>query len=715
MNKYTDIIFKYKKLLLAFLIGYTLFSIAGVFQLKLDTDFALFSTDDSVYESRLEDLEETFGKLNQLIVIVDHDEFDSNTILELKNIQSELASVDKVVTVQGTAPEMIPLNGVPTPIENVPSSALLTYYETFGEFSPLKIEEDGYYSVFTILIEDGFNVKDINKVEDILEDSDFKTYISGDTYNQTKIIDYIFKILLLLPPLALIVILLVFRWQMGALKPTLLSIVPAGLGSVWTLGMVGWLGNEVSIMTAVVPIFIIVIGSADGLHFMSHYQDSKKEGKDNKTSLNETLKIVGIPMIVTTLTSMAGFLSLLSMQTESIFDLAIFSALGILLAGVATWYVLPLILTNNVNVLPKKEKTKQFDISKGLKKLWGYPSFIIVGVIIIVSLIMQSNINNEFNMLMIYSESTIVSQNSKKVQEVNGGAIPVYVYVDLGETPLSLDSMDEITDLANELANLEEVSKVVNPYALINIMYHANNTGDIPNDMVLTGIHSTISAEENNILNSLISTEENGVRLLVFPSDLNNDTLGEIETFATNYNQDASVTGVQYSMRDLNVNISDMQIKSIILALVIVLVMMIITLRSFKVALASLLPIVITVAALYGFLGVTGISLNITTVIIFSITIGVGIDYAVHFSSVYKYYLNEGFTKKEAVEKAYSNSSRPIITNALGISLGLSILMLSPLTIHFNVSVLMWASMLVSVVVTLSLLPTIFSYKKKVK
>jgi len=67
------------------------------------------------------------------------------------------------------------------------------------------------------------------------------------------------------------------------------------------------------------------------------------------------------------------------------------------------------------------------------------------------------------------------------------------------------------------------------------------------------------------------------------------------------------------------------------------------------------------------------------------------------------------------VDEAYKNSSRPIITNALGISLGLSIMIFSPLNIHFNVSVLMWASMIVSVLVTLTLLPTIFKIEKKVK
>ncbi len=715
MNKYTDFIYKFKKLLIVIFIIFSLFSVAGIFRLKFNTDFALFSTNESVYEERINDLEEVFGSLNQIVIVVEHQEFNQQVISDLHEIQTTFTGIDHVLSVTGVAPDQIMFTGTLTDIETLDPVYVEAYYESFGEFSPLVVDTDTYYSIFNVFIDEDFTKTNLHELEDELDIYDYQSYISGDKYNQTKIVDYILQILLVLPPLALLVILLIFRWQIGALKPTLLSVLPAGIGSLWTLGIIGWLGNEVSILTAVVPIFIIVIGSADGLHFMSHFQDSKIEGYDHKTALNKTLKIVGIPMIVTTLTSMAGFLSLLSMNTDSIKDLSIFSALGILLAGVATWYVLPLILSNNINVVPKNIKPKKLDFSKSLRKLWGYPSVIIVLLIITVSLIMQPYINHEFNMLMIYKESTVVAQNAEKIGEVNGGSIPIYVYVELDQSPVTIEAMNEINLLANDLNSLDEVNKVVNPYALLSIVYNMNNAGLIPNDMVLNMVYTNIATDENSTIHSLISTDDHMVRLLVFPNDLDNQTLKIIEDEAGSSNPDAVVTGVQYLMRDLNVNIADMQINSILLALGIVLLMMIVTLKNIKVAVASLIPIVVTVGALYGFLGITGISLNITTVIIFSITIGVGIDYAVHFSSVYRHYLKEGNSRKEAVDKAYNNSSRPIIANALGISLGLSALMFSPLNIHFNVSALMWISMIVSVVVTLTLLPTIFRIDKKKK
>ena len=708
MKKYTDFIFNNKKKLLVLFFLLNVFAVFGIVQIKLDTDFAAFSPDESIYQDRLDEVEDIFGELNQLIVIVEVDDITRESLDDMNAIQNSLGDIDDITYVQGAAPNELVIGGSVMDFSDIPSETVITYYSAFDDFSPVKINEDFNYFVFTLFIAEDFSNSSIKDIEDSLGDYTYQSYISGDSYNQLKITDYIVRILLILPPLAILVIFLVFRWQMGAMKPTLLSVLPAGIGSLWTFGLIGWIGNEVSILTAVVPIFIIVIGSADGLHFMSHYQDSKAEGKSNHDSLISTLRLVGIPMIVTTLTSMVGFLSLLTISTSSIRDLSIYSAVGILLAGVATWYVLPLILSYGVNVSRKKTTKHKLDIASGLKKLVGIPSLIIVLIILIVTSFNYSKINNEFNMLMVYKDSTIVSVNAEKINEVNGGSIPLYITIETTNDVITLDTVNEVKNITDQLIALDEVNKVVNPFELINIVYSNQFPGEIPNDMVLNNLYTTLSSDPNNTINDLISYDDNVVRLLVFPSDLKNDTLTKIENTVNSYNSNGSVTGVQYIMKDLNLNIARMQINSILLALGVVLATLIITLKSFKIASYSLLPIVITVVALYGFLGLSGIPLNITTVIIFSITIGVGIDYAVHFSSIYKHYLIETGDSVLAVKKAYKNSSRPIITNAIGISLGLSVLMLSPLNIHLNVSILMWVSMTISVLVTLTLLPTIF-------
>lgn len=707
MKNYTSIIYKFKPFLIVFIVISIILSLIGLFKVNINTDFAVFGTNDSKYEQTLEELNQSFGNLEQFIIVVEHDSFDETVKDDLQKIQNELSNVPHVLQIEGVAPSEIYINGSLVTFEDATPDMMLTYYENFEEFSPM-IKKDGmYYSTFTVFIDEEFSTKEMNDCEDILSKELYDSYISGDIYSQVKISDYILRILLILPPLAMLTILLVFRWKMGGFKPTIFSVLPAGIGSLWTLGLVGWFGGEASILTAVAPIFIIVIGSADGLHFMSHFQDSKLEGDTTFDSITKTLQIVGIPMIITTLTSMVGFLSLLSMNTDSIVDLAIYSSIGIFLAGVATWLILPLILSNEIDVLPKSKKERQSHLENILKKVWGIPSFLVIGMIVLLFLFGYGKINNEFDMLMVYKESTVVSKNAEKVKEVYGGNIPLYIFVKSEEDIITLASKNEIDQFSESLLELDYVTKVVNPYRLLDITFG----NEIPNDVVLNNLYSQISVSPTSPIHNLMNSDESKIRLLVFTDNLENKTLLDLETFVSSYDN-ISISGIQYLLMDLNTSVNTMQLNSILLAITVVFIMMMISLRSIKISFISTLPIIITVLCLYGFLGITQIPLNITTVMIFSITIGVGIDYAVHFSSVYQYYKKQGLNNNEAINLAYKNSSRPIITNALGISLGLSIMMLSPLTIHFNVSILMWVSMIISVFVTLTFIPTILSFDK---
>jgi predicted RND superfamily exporter protein len=142
------------------------------------------------------------------------------------------------------------------------------------------------------------------------------------------------------------------------------------------------------------------------------------------------------------------------------------------------------------------------------------------------------------------------------------------------------------------------------------------------------------------------------------------------------------------------------------MTLSLIIIMLLLSLRSVKLTLVSLLPIIITSVFLYSFLGVTGISLNLMTSTIFSITLGIGIDYAIHFVSVYKYYRQDG----NALDKAFKYTSRPILANAFGLAIGMSALMASPLLVHLHVSLLMWVAMITSVLLTLIVIPVVLKH-----
>jgi predicted RND superfamily exporter protein len=236
MKKYTDFIFSKKKVLIVLFMLINIVAIIGITKIKLNTDFASFSPDESIYEDRLDEMEEIFGELNQLIVLVEVDEVNDRSLSSMSAIQRSLEAIENIDFVQGTAPEQLMINNSNVDFDDLSSEEIIGYYENFEDFSPIKSFDDASYFVFTLFINENFTNSNINDIENVLDALDYNSYISGDSYNQLKITDYILKILLILPPLAIIVIFLVFRWQMGAIKPTLLSVLPAGIGSLWTFG-----------------------------------------------------------------------------------------------------------------------------------------------------------------------------------------------------------------------------------------------------------------------------------------------------------------------------------------------------------------------------------------------------------------------------------------------------------------------------------------------
>ena len=204
---------------------------------------------------------------------------------------------------------------------------------------------------------------------------------------------------------------------------------------------------------------------------------------------------------------------------------------------------------------------------------------------------------------------------------------------------------------------------------------------------------------------------DNYVKLIIFPKDLNNDTIESIANIADDY-EGIELASTQLTMYELNQNMVKGQKNSLLIAFGLVFLSLLASLRRLLPSLIAMVPILVTTVFLFAFLGMTGISLNLFTTTLFSITIGVGIDYAIHFTSIYRTYRKEGLSSVEAVEKAYGFSSRPIIANALGFSIGLSVLLLSPLKVHFYVSALMWVSMVLSSFLSLSLLPTLLKRLK---
>jgi predicted RND superfamily exporter protein len=202
---------------------------------------------------------------------------------------------------------------------------------------------------------------------------------------------------------------------------------------------------------------------------------------------------------------------------------------------------------------------------------------------------------------------------------------------------------------------------------------------------------------------------DDGLRMLVKTEDLESLDMDRLEEFVANNPDIRVISGMPVLFDEMNRLVVESQIRSLGLALVLIFIMLLITIRKFRAALVAMLPIIITIAAILGMLSLTGFQLNIMTANLSAIAVGVGVDYAIHLISGIYYYRNHGLAGRESVDSALSSLSRPILANAFGLAIGLSVLFFSPIRIHTHVSSIMWVAMVVSSTGALLLIPFFYS------
>ncbi|PLV56323.1 RND transporter [Thermotoga sp. SG1] len=692
-EKYTLFAFKNRKKIFAVVLILNILALFGLFRLNFTTEFSILMPQRSHQKEIYDKMGSIFKSGEQLVVMVKtrFDPLSGEGIDEIFKIKEKLSSVEGVKMIIPPIPEKFPAGFRLVGTKNMSEEQyrdFLSYVENMKDFLNVKKMEDGYYSLFMILPRDSVNP---NEIERAL--SGYEHYLSGTEYLEDQIFRYLLFMIFTLPPLAIVLLLNVFRVQLGRFKYAILSLIPAGFAALWTLGYVmGWMGQNLSIITVLVPIFTIVMGSADGLHFVSHFLERKKEGESTFIAIKDTLESVGRAMILTTLTTMAGFLSFLTLNSQSMKQMGLLAAIGIGLAGVSTWIVLPVILAG---VKDTEVKKKESGLGRLFQKL-SKKAWIITLVVLLAFLPGTFFLKADLNILKLYKSYTKVRRNVEKIEEVFGKALPVYVVFE-SENLFSPDFAQKVLSMEEKLK-----SKGYDVFSVYDILVKMNERlfkeEGYPKILARALLLKRLLPEEYT--SNLISG--NTGRAFVFLNDLDRDTLEEVEQ--TVKESGFQVTGLPYIIKEMNDSIVPQQVLSVVLAVSMVFLLLVLFQKSLATPAKAIVPVLISLVSLFGFMGLSGIPLNLITANMAGIVIGVGIDYAIHVTELFRYYKD--------LERTVKIASTPILANAFGLSVGLSALILSPFTFHAYLVAIMWVTMTVSSFMSLVILPKLLEMRR---
>jgi predicted RND superfamily exporter protein len=408
-------------------------------------------------------------------------------------------------------------------------------------------------------------------------------------------------------------------------------------------------------------------------------------------------------------------------------EFGLFSSLGILFALITSITFVPSVLS----VMPAKDRSRsvngEIKKRKGITRLmdkigeWVLNNeiiIIIIGiVIIIVSIVGIPKIERKVDMLDYFKPGSGIRLTEEMMESKFGGSIPIQILVkgDILD-PAVLTEMKKMEDF---LESHRDVSNAQSVADLIEEMADAMGEGKaIPDSRdKVSNLWFLLEGEE--IMSQLVNEDKTEAVIQATIVNVNTKRIRhlveDIERLIEQNDTSLftfSQTGMPAIYQHLDDSITSSQIRSLIIAIILVFICLTILLRSFIGGLIGLVPIGFTLLVVFGFMGFSGIPLDIATVLVGSISIGIGIDYSIHFVSRFREEFKKDKTELEALDKTLETTGKAILINVITVMMGFLVLILANMIPLRRFGILVAITMVGSGASAITLLPAIILLTK---
>ena len=516
------------------------------------------------------------------------------------------------------------------------------------------------------------------------------------------------------------------------------------------MGLLGILGWKVTVISSNFIALMLILTMAMNIHMSTRFLQLRKDfpKKNNFEIISLTTNKMFWPIIYTVFTTVFAFLSLIFSGIKPIIDFGWMMTFGLITSFIITFTLLPTLLNfaPSKNISLKKEQDSKITAFLGSVSLNNKNTiFGITGLVIILSMIGISKLEVENSFINYFNKDTEIYKGMKLIDEELGGTTPLEVILKFPakeedqEEKVSTeddefddwadeedsndekywftkDKIDKIASVHNYLDSLPQIGKVLSFSSIIDVATQLNNNkplGTLEMGVLYSKIPESIKTE---IIDPYLSIEDNEARisLRVIDSQDNlrrNDLINKIKFDLKNKigldESEFKLAGVLILFNNLLQSLFKSQILTLGLVMIGIFSMFIILFRNIKLSLIGVVPNFIAAFFILGIIGLLGIPLDMMTITIAAITIGIAVDNSIH----YIYRFKEEFSKikdyNKTLKVCHSTVGVAILNTSITIVFGFSILVLSKFipTIYFGMFT--GLAMLLAMVSVLTLLPSL--------
>jgi len=716
----------------------TLALLPGLERFRIDVSAENFIPDSDVEQHNYKQFLDEFGRDDFLIVIIRLQEpFSENSLALLRTTGDRLKSLDGVsatfsmadaVKIDRTGLIPVARRLVPElPLDEQQRAELRSVIANHSLFQQKVVSPDGKVALLSVVLEreveedDRRRAEVIGEIRSVLDEelSERGYEMTGISFLKTEISRASKRDTTLLGPLAALVCLAGLWVAFRSFWAMFVSSVAALTALLWTMSLFFLAGLTLNMATTLVPTLVIAISLAQIIFIVAQYQRVSGDASERvKLALRRALP----PLFLAALTTAAGFSSLAVTPVAPVREFGLTAALGIVFAFVIAVCLVPALIRLRPNAIPLHDSAPRSRWFGFLSNLTRHRGWIVTLTVLVVAVsaagLLQVKI--ETSPYEFFSEDNPLNRARRLLREHIGSASSLEVMASRSDGGLfDGPALRELATLRERVRDLPLVSDTLSLVDLGELI-----AGDpaglerlLSRELALTtpaAIRSIVTG--HGLLERYLSADGRKTRMTIILREHNAEriraALEEFETIAPVAAPGLEIvpTGQTVLFARMVEDLFFSQIFSVTLILAFVTVVFILAFRSLVVGLLSLIPNIAPIVIALGLMGWLGIPLNVLTIMVASIAIGIAVDDTIHLMQHLRLRLQEGCRYDDAIDDAINAKGRPILITALMLTVALLTLGISSFRPTVYLGVLTAVTMLAALVGDLVLLPAMLRF-----
>ncbi len=548
------------------------------------------------------------------------------------------------------------------------------------------------------------------------------------TLNSQNIIDEIGKFI----TAALLVTSVIFFFFFRSFRATFLSMIVVLIGVMWTFGILGLLQYEITVLTALIPPLIIVIGIPNCIFLINKYQHEVKKHGNKAKSLQRVITKVGNATLMTNVTTASGFATFTITQSKLLVEFGIVASLSIIAIFLLCLFIIPIIYSfmpppkdRHLEHLNKRWIGGFVDWIEYMVKYKKITIYVTSLLLLILSFIGIYQIKISGSLIEDMPQKTQFFEDIRFFEDEFNGILPLEIMVDTkrkkGVMKLAtLNRMNELEELIDETPELSKPISVVNFVKYSKQAYYNGNPKfyQIPtsqeNSFILS--YAKNSNGEVDLLKNFVDSTGQYARITTFMKDIGTDRIERIEENLQNKinkvfpkdNYNITMTGKARVFQKGTRYLVNNLILSLSLAIFLISLFMAYMFRSFRMIVISLIPNLLPLLVTAGLMGYLGVPIKPSTILVFSIAFGISVDDTIHFLAKYRQELQANHWKiRKSVYAALRETGISMFYTSIVLFFGFSVFTISNFGGTVALGGLVSITLLFAMLANLLLLPSL--------